>query len=54
MIKDVIIGLIILAYVIPFAYILIADIADVLKRLANGFSVKLKPALIVLTKTILD
>jgi len=54
MIKEVIIGLVVLAYVIPFAYIIIADLADVFKRLANGFSVKLKPALIVLTKAILD
>ncbi len=54
MIKEVIIGLVILAYIIPFAYIIIADFSDVYKRLANAFSVKLKPALIVLTKTIFD
>ncbi len=54
MIKEVIIGFVILVFVIPFAYIIIADLADVYKRLANVFSVKLKPALIVLTKTILD
>ena len=54
MIKEVIIGLVILAYVIPFAYILIADLVDVTKRLTHAFSHKVKPALIVLTKTILD
>jgi hypothetical protein len=54
MIKEIIIGLVILAYVIPFAYIFIADIADVTKRFTNLFSLKLKPALIVLAKTILD
>jgi hypothetical protein len=53
-IKEVIIGLVVLAYVIPFAYILIADIADVSKRLADVFSLKVKPALIVLSKTIMD
>jgi hypothetical protein len=53
-IKEVIVGLVVLAYVIPFAYILIADIADVSKRLANVFSFKVKPALIVLSKTIID
>jgi len=54
MIKDVIIGLVVLAYVVPFAYIIVADLADVYKRLANSFSLKLKPALIVLTKSIID
>ena len=51
MIKEIIIGLIILAYVIPFVYIFVADIADVFKRLANVFSLKVKPALIVISKT---
>ncbi len=54
MIKEVIVGLVILAYVVPFAYILIADIADVSIRLADVFSLKVKPALIVLSKTIMD
>lgn len=54
MIKEFIVGLVILAFVIPFAYILIADIADVVKRLAAGFNHRVKPALIVITKTLLD
>lgn len=54
MIKEVIIGLIILAYVVPFLYIFIADIADVAKRIGNLFSQKLKPALIVISKTFVD
>ena len=54
MIKEFIIGLVILAYVIPFLYIFIADIADVVKRAANLFSLKLKPALIVISKTFID
>ena len=51
MIKEVIIGLVVLAYVIPFVYIIIADIADVLKRLSSLFSSRLKPALIFVTRT---
>jgi hypothetical protein len=51
MIKDVIIGLVILAYVVPFAYIIIADLADVYKRLSSGFLNRLKPALIIVTRS---
>jgi len=51
MIKEVIMGLIILAYVIPFVYIFVANIADVFKRLADVYSLKVKPALIVNSKT---
>ena len=54
MIKDAIIGLVVMTFVIPFTYIIIADLADVYKRIANVFSAKLKPALILLAKTILD
>ena len=54
MIKEVIIGLVILAYVIPFLYIFIADIADVFKRMANVFSLKLKPALVLISKSLID
>ena len=32
MLNTIIIGLIILAYAIPFIYILVADIADIIKR----------------------
>jgi hypothetical protein len=54
MMKEFIIGLVILAYVIPFLYIFVADIADVAKRFANVFSLKIKPALIVISKTFID
>ena len=54
MIKEVIIGLVILAYVIPFVYIFVADIADVLKRLINVFTVRVKPALVLISKSFLD
>ena len=54
MIKEIIIGLVILAYVIPFLYIFIADIADVVKRMVNVFSHRVKPALIVISKTFID
>lgn len=52
--KEVIIGFVVLAFVIPFLYILVADIVDVYRRLANLFSVKVKPALIVITKSFID
>jgi len=54
MIKEIIIGLVILAYVIPFVYIFVADIADVFKRLANVFSLRVKPALVLISKSIID
>ena len=54
MIKEIIIGVVILAYVVPFAYIFIADIADVFKRVANVFSIKVKPALILISKSFID
>jgi hypothetical protein len=54
MIKEIIIGLVVMAFVIPFVYIILADIADVAKRMANVFSLKVKPALIVLSKTLMD
>lgn len=54
MLKEFVVGLVVLAFVIPFSYIIIADIADVAKRLHNAFSHKVKPALIVLTRTLID
>ncbi len=52
--KEVLIGIVILAYVVPFAYIFVADIIDVSKRLGEIFSVRVKPALIVLAKSMID
>lgn len=52
--KNVIIGIIILMYLVPFAYIIIADTADIIKRVHEGFSLKVKPALIVLSRMIID
>jgi len=51
MIKEVIIALVVLAYVVPFVYIIVADIADVFKRLSGVFSKRLKPALVFVTRT---
>jgi hypothetical protein len=51
MIKEIIIGLVILTYVIPFVYIFVADIVDVFKRLSNVFSRKLIPAVIPISKS---
>jgi hypothetical protein len=52
--KEVIIGAVVLAYVIPFAYILIADFVDVWKRLSKVMSLRVKPAVILITKFIID
>jgi enamine deaminase RidA (YjgF/YER057c/UK114 family) len=52
--KDVLIALVVLAYVIPFIYILIADVVDIWRRLSEVFAVKVKPALVMITKTIID
>ena len=54
MIKEVILGLIILAYVVPFVYIFVAVLGDVVKRMTNVFSLKLKPALVLITKSIIE
>ena len=51
MIKEIIIGLVILAYVIPFVYIFVADIADVFKRLSNVSLRKLIPVVIPISKS---
>jgi hypothetical protein len=54
MIKEIILGLIILAYVIPFVYIFVAVIGDVVKRMTNVFSLRVKPALVLISKSIID
>ena len=51
--KEVILGLVILAYVIPFAYIFISDIYDIAKRLFIAFNAQVKPALVVLVKSVI-
>ena len=52
--KEAIIGLVILAYVIPFAYMFIADFFDVSKRLVKVVNTRVKPAIIVMAKSIID
>ena len=52
--KEVIIGAVILAYVIPFTYILVADFVDVWKRLSKVLSLKVKPAVILISKSFID
>ncbi len=52
--KTLIIALLIALYVIPFVYIFIADLADLYKRLVEVFSVKLKPAMLVLVRSFID
>jgi len=52
--KEVLIGLVILAYVVPFAYMFVAVFFDVSKRLAEAFSVNVKPVLVIITKSLID
>jgi hypothetical protein len=52
--KEAIIGVVILAYVIPFAYMFIADFFDVSKRLVKVVNTRVKPAVIVMAKSIID
>jgi hypothetical protein len=52
--KALIIGLVVSAYVIPFAYMLIADLADIYKRITEVFALKLKPALVVLVRSMIE
>jgi hypothetical protein len=54
MIKEIILGLIVLAYIIPFVYIFLAVIGDVAKRITQVFSLRVKPALVLITKSMID
>ena len=52
--KALIIGLVVAAYVVPFAYMLIADLVDIYRRIAEIFSLRLKPAMVVLIRSLID
>lgn len=52
--KDVLLALIVLAYVVPFAYMLISDIVDVYRRFSDVLSNKLKPAMVVLVRSLIN
>jgi len=52
--KDILLALIVLAYVVPFAYMLISDVLDVYRRLAEVFSRKLKPAMVVMMRSLIS
>jgi hypothetical protein len=52
--KALLIGIVILAYVVPFAYMFVAVFFDVSKRLAESLSVRVKPVLVVITKAFID
>lgn len=52
--KEVLIGLVILAYVVPFAYMFVAVFFDVSKRLAETLSVRVKPVLVLIARTFID
>ncbi len=52
--KEAIIGIVILAYIIPFAYMFIADIADVSKRVVKVVNTRVKPAVVLMARSIID
>lgn len=52
--KEAIIGLVILAYVIPFAYMFIADFFDVTKRLVRIVDTRVKPMVVLMIKSFID
>jgi hypothetical protein len=52
--KEVLLALIVLAYVVPFAYMLISDIVDVYRRLTEVFSRRLKPAMVVVLRSFIN
>jgi len=52
--KALVIGLVIAIYVFPFVYMLIADLADIYKRIAEIFSLKLKPAMVLIVRSIIE
>jgi hypothetical protein len=52
--KETIMGLVILAYVVPFAYMFLANIADVSKRLVRVVNTRVRPVVTVMTKSFVD
>jgi hypothetical protein len=52
--KTLIIALLIALYVIPFIYMFVADLADIYKRVVEVFSLKLKPAMLVLVRSFIE
>jgi hypothetical protein len=52
--KEVLVALVILAYVIPFTYMVIADIVDVYRRISEVVSGKLKPAMVVMVRSFIN
>ena len=52
--KEAIIGIVIMAYIIPFAYMFIADIADVSKRVVKVVNTRVKPAVVLMARSFID
>ena len=52
--KEVVVALVVLAYVIPFTYMVVADIVDVYRRMSELISGKLKPAMVMMVRSIMN
>jgi len=54
MIKNILILFIILLFTVPFTYILIMDIIDITNRFLEIFNKKIKPAVVLVTKSFIN
>ena len=54
MIKNTLIFIIVLLFAIPFTYIIIMDVIDITKRLFEIFTTKVKPAAVLVIKSVMD
>ena len=54
MIKNILILFIILLFTVPFTYIIVMDIIDISNRSLDIYKTKIKPAVILVTKSFLN
>ena len=52
--KEALIFLVIMMFAIPFGFMVISDIIDIANRMASYFRQTLKPAAIVIVKSLID
>jgi hypothetical protein len=52
--KEALIFLVIMMFAIPFGFMIVADIIDVANRIASYFRQTLKPAAIIIMKSLID
>jgi len=52
--KEVLIFLVIMMFAIPFGFMIVSDIVDIANRVASYLRLTLKPAAIVIMKSLID